>query len=799
MKHNRKFLLAALALILVAVFCWSGAMAVPLSEIKFAASYPAETWKPTYSYIGQQCMSYYISLDSYTGDELYLGWSSSDSSVAEVERGKTSGTTGVYLRVYKPGKVTITAQALDAYGKEIAGVTDSAELEFVLKKETSVTFDDTKIDVVKGDNENLRSMVTVEPYDASYDEYDLTWTTSDSTVAIVTNEGRVYGMKVGTATITATAKGDPTISGSITVNVKESVLTSLKFSEAALVLPKGTRNFPMYAMVEADGAGAVVYTSSDSNVVYIDNDGYADAKKAGTATITVSAVMNPAIYAECVVTVSEKPVTGISFSQEEFTIYAGDEDREIGQYLLEPADGSFDRITFATSNPEVAKVGWNEYYQRIYASGYAVGTATITASVRVNETTIVTGTFKVNVKEFAITSMAFSKAEYPLNLNKRTEIELGGKRLIIKPDDYSALKDPDAINGLIIWESSDDTIATVDADGKVTAHAPGKATITAKYSKDPSIFAKADVVIGTTPVKTLALSKKELTLSEKMYYNQTFYAQIEPADAYVKEIYYEVEDPEIASLSCDTYLNQPGASSLKIAEFTVYGGKAGTTNVKIFVDDGTKVHEAVLKLTVVKKEVNLQIALEGDDDTPITSVTAPLRKKAALNKGAVDLKAIVVDELTQKKIKSFSDPDVVWTTSDKKIATVDRNGRVTVKKAGKVKITATVTDGTNKSASVTVKITKNLIKKITGNKKITMRVGQKDLLLNYLKLVAKNTNIALYDETLTYKSANENIVSVNDEGVICANQAGEVKITIKAADGSKKQFVITVKVVAEQQ
>lgn len=49
---------------------------------------------------------------------------------------------------------------------------------------------------------------------------------------------------------------------------------------------------------------------------------------------------------------------------------------------------------------------------------------------------------------------------------------------------------------------------------------------------------------------------------------------------------------------------------------------------------------------------------------------------------------------------------VVWKSSNKKIATVNKSGKVTAKKAGKVTITATAKDGSKKKASVKITVKK---------------------------------------------------------------------------------------------
>ena len=55
---------------------------------------------------------------------------------------------------------------------------------------------------------------------------------------------------------------------------------------------------------------------------------------------------------------------------------------------------------------------------------------------------------------------------------------------------------------------------------------------------------------------------------------------------------------------------------------------------------------------------------------------------------------------------SAANRKVTWKSSNKKIATVNSKGKVTAKKAGTVKITATAKDGSKKKAVIKIKIRK---------------------------------------------------------------------------------------------
>ena len=126
-----------------------------------------------------------------------------------------------------------------------------------------------------------------------------------------------------------------------------------------------------------------------------------------------------------------------------------------------------------------------------------------------------------------------------------------------------------------------------------------------------------------------------------------------------------------------------------------------------------------------------------------------------------------------------------WRSSNSKIVTVNKKGRITAKKAGTAKITAKC--GVFEE-SRTIQVTgdaKVQVKKITGvPKKKTLKKGKKWS----IKAKATPKNVA----KLTYKSSDKKVASVNGKGVVKAKKKGKATITIKAGS-LKKTCKITVK------
>lgn len=152
----------------------------------------------------------------------------------------------------------------------------------------------------------------------------ITWTSSDSTIATV-NNGTVTGLKIGSATITAT-RGSET--ASCTVNVVYNSLTiggNQGSSVSSVNLILGEHNSETLFAKVRDGDSTevsnpnITWTSSDTSIVAVDSStGIITAVKPGTATITATAA---GISNTCEVTVYDAPIfTNFSNAKYETTL-----------------------------------------------------------------------------------------------------------------------------------------------------------------------------------------------------------------------------------------------------------------------------------------------------------------------------------------------------------------------------------------------------------------------------------------------------------------------------------------------
>ena len=221
------------------------------------------------------------------------------------------------------------------------------------------------------------------------------------------------------------------------------------------------------------------------------------------------------------------------------------------------------------------------------------------------------------------------------------------------------------VNGMVAgdrvvsWKSANTTIATVDGNGKVTGKKKGNTTITATLASGRVLTATVKVQTGAVKTTGITVNSKKVTLSQ----NQSFQLVSVTAPFTSKDkVTYKTSNKKIATVS-----------------------KGGKITAK-------KAGKATITVKAGKKSVKVTVNVIGVKTTGISVNKTQLNLK-------VKKKAIIKAYVTPKN----SSEAVTYKTSNKKVATVDKKGKVTAKKAGTA--TITVTSG-SKSVKVTVTVTK---------------------------------------------------------------------------------------------
>ena len=224
----------------------------------------------------------------------------------------------------------------------------------------------------------LQLTATVLPSNAT--NKTVTWTTSNSSVATVSSNGLVSAITQGTATITATTTDGSNLSASCTITVNQSpiLVTSISLNKTSAAIITG-RTLQLTATVLPSIATnkTVTWTSSNSSVATVDDNGLVTAVGSGTATITARTADGSNLSASCSLTVKQSPVlaTSITLDKSSAVIIEGSTLKLTATVL--PANVTNGRVTWKSSNTSVASVNYNGL-----VTAKSHGSALITASTK---------------------------------------------------------------------------------------------------------------------------------------------------------------------------------------------------------------------------------------------------------------------------------------------------------------------------------------------------------------------------------------------------------------------------------
>ena len=169
---------------------------------------------------------------------------------------------------------------------------------------------------------------------------------------------------------------------------------------------------------------------------------------------------------------------------------------------------------------------------------------------------------------------------------------------------------------------------------------------------------------------------------------------------------------------------------------------------------------------------------DGEEINPKTTYTVDKDKTPT-----IILSVLVHPDTGDSRHRSIS-----WKSSNTKIATVSDKGVVTLLSDGSVQITATTKDGTNKKATLKLKVVDPYKPtSIALNDSGTIPVNKGETLFLGYTLKPENAKAQL-----TWKSSNKKIATVDADGAVTVVKEGTVTITVKTHNG--KQDTVKVKV-----
>ena len=312
----------------------------------------------------------------------------------------------------------------------------------------SISVNKTTVELVEGEGVTLTAKIA--PSNAT--NKNISWKSDNALVASVDQNGTITAIKAGKATISVISEdGGKSATCAVTVKAKVINVSSVTLNKTSVSLKVG-ETITLEATVNPSDATdkTVSWSSSDEDIAIVSN-GVVTAKKVGTAPITAKAGDKTAT---CVITVVATPVTSISLDKTSYSLKAGETVTLTA--TVNPDDATDKTVTWTTSDATIATV------VNGVVTAKKVGTAPITAKAGDK-----TATCEITVEPFHVTGISLDRTSLTLNVEDNQILTA-----TITPEN--------ATDKTIIWTSSDNSVATVDSNGKVSAIKGGTTTITAK-------------------------------------------------------------------------------------------------------------------------------------------------------------------------------------------------------------------------------------------------------------------------------------------------------------------------------
>lgn len=553
------------------------------------------------------------------------------------------------------------------------------------------------------------------------DNTSIRWISSDENVIMVTpvtttgqqQRCEILAKTGGTATITAVSE-DGLYVATANIYVTENV-TSVTLDQTSVTAQMALEKYQLTATVLPQTSGVnstVLWESLDTSVVTVDQNGLVTFVSPGTVFVIATSAADTSKRAYCSFTITQQ-VESVTMDYDSVELNVGDQYRLTA--VVAPATATNQNVVWSSSDDGVVTVD---------ATGMitATGSGSATIVIQTEDGGYIDMT-NVRVHQ-PVSAITLSSTE--MSVKKGTEFWLSATVLPENAD-----------NKNVVWTSSDTSLATVAADGKVTTLACGTVTISCVSADNSEVVAYCVVEI-TEPVTGLTLN----TYYQNIVAGTRFVIvpTVLPIDAINKAVTYTSSDASIASVDANGIVSGIKGGTCEIIVTTVESNLTATCTINVI-------------------EYVTSVAISGNSQY--------------LNIGnTMDLTATVETETATNK-------SVVWTSSNNGVASVNQSGRVTGISDGSVVITATAADGSGVAAAVVIRVI-NPISSISLNQsKVTINVGE----TIGISATINPSNASI--TTLQWISDDETIAKVYPDGDVEGISEGRTIIHATSTDGNE--------------
>ena len=401
-----------------------------------------------------------LTLEPVEADK-HMVWTSSDESVATV----VQNMNAVYpleaiVVAHKVGKATIKAEAQDG-----SGMSATCEVEVTPLMASDLSLQTAS--VVRTIPTQLEAKVS--PADA--DNKKLKWTSLTPDVATITEDGMMTGLKMGTAKVKAETTDGSNLSCVFEVQVTGLPVSTISLPAESSIVKTESMKLEYSILPLASDNQKLKWSSNATYIASVDeNTGVITAHKVGDAIITATATDGSGISASTTIRVTPLKVSQIEMPKEISLLHTLSKQIEVN---IAPELADNKTLKWTSDNEDVATVT-----QEGVVKGLKVGKANIT--VMATDGSGVSATCKVTVKPVVI-----DLSTKTINLRKG---ESYAEQIVnVLPENYD--------HNEVVWTSADNSIASINSEGVITAVKPGITTIKYSLGNDSGITAECKVIV----------------------------------------------------------------------------------------------------------------------------------------------------------------------------------------------------------------------------------------------------------------------------------------------------------------
>ena len=553
----------------------------------------------------------------------------------------------------------------------------------------------------------------------------------------------------------------------------------------------------------------LVFSSDDSSVATVDENGIVRAVGVGTARITIG-LADKSIDKELTFTVNVSNAQNIV----RFKLYDDASAAEITRTTISVGEPVIIQAVFGADTPANATLQWSTSnpacvkktertdlirINAVELEGLKPTTDSnkveITCILKYPDGTTFTGVLRVTVRPLA-ESVSISLGrddatgkDVVYDIDTKQFIAIGTNKLSTPVEELSASILPKAADQRVKWSSSDTSVIKFDDEesGKAVGNKSGEATVTAMPAVLYGKGADGKEVKGTIRVKTrriiqsLSFTPKPSDKNGAISYDQ--YGRIEitdgmsinleptyvPADATIKKVNWSNSNKNALDITVTEGTNVATVKAKKVAANTI---------VKLTAE-ATDMGEASCELEFIVKPKVEKVNIYRKSD---------IHHDNCLSGGSVGVEASETFDLIAVNEPENSSQRVTWKISNTKIADLTENAdgscTIKVKDKGTAQITATTVDGTNIKATTTLNVT-TMAKEIKVEGSSMVMVGGKiTLTASVYPKSASNCKVKWVTSTPEYAKVDEKTGVVTGVATGTGTTAGTAIIKAVAQDGS---------------